>query len=36
VHAQAGDDDINIAPRLALLSDKPAQDHERHDPRLEG
>jgi hypothetical protein len=34
VHAQP-DDDANIAPRLAAISDKPAQDHERHDLRLE-
>jgi hypothetical protein len=34
VHAQP-DDDANITPRLAAISDKPAQDHERHDLRLE-
>jgi hypothetical protein len=34
VHAQP-DDDINIAPSLAVVSDKLAQDHQRHDLRLE-
>jgi len=38
VHAQPDDDitdDITIGPRLAPISDKPAQDHEDHDLRLE-